>query len=65
MQLLRTPRRSGIKPKPHPSLALLTAACPLGSKLSGEGLSKPSPVGEGGPLAVDEELASLSTKLMA
>ena len=29
---------------------------------SGEGLSKPSPVGEGGPFTVDEELASLSTK---
>ena len=30
-----------------------------------EGLPKPSPVGEGGPFTVDEELVSFSTKLMA
>ena len=42
---------------------LLTAARPLGElRAAVRGLSKPSPVGEGGPLAVDEELASLSTK---
>ena len=27
--------------------------------------NKPSPAGEGGPFTVDEELASLNTKLMA